>query len=419
MEGGQLTHDRLIEEAVTAACITSKEALWAALIFGLEGEDFYLQKHRLIWQALKDIGENGSGEADEAAVIHWLRRNSSIEAVGGAVAVAELTNNLPAPGLVKHHMLSLRAMRTAREVDELCHSVLVKTDPAEKITTLESGAIRVLGGVAEAKTVTVAEVVGQDDLPVAATSAPSGLIALDERISFRNGAMIVVAATPGSGKTSLALQIAMFNARAGGHVLFASAEMAAGELVERLVAQQTGLGPQAVKTPTGQALDAVKAARISMRDLNTMHIMQPGAMTPSKINAMAKMLQVRNPICLVVADYLQLMGIRGQRGLNREQIVGEIARQLKVLAQELRVPVIACSQLNRRSKAEKRPPELHDLRESGAIEAHADAVVMLDRDENASSTMVYIRKDRFGIPGKLRLTFGRGGKFEEFTGVPF
>lgn len=420
MASEPVKHDQLVEEAVLASCITSKEALWEALVYGLTEEDFYLQKHRLIWQAVKDIGENGSGEADEAAVIHWLRRNSSIEAIGGARSVTDLTNDLPAPGLVRRHMGALRSMKTAREIDTLCAEVACLVDPEEKVQKLESGAIRILGKVADASTVTVAEVIGDGESFTPTGTTPSGLSSLDSKVVFRDGAMIVLAATPGSGKTSLALQIAMHNARYNRHVLFASAEMAASELIERIIAQATGLGPQAVRSPSGHAVDAVTTARMGLRGLDTMHIMQPGAMTPSKIGAMAKMLSVRHPISMIVADYLQLMGIKGQKGFTREQIVGEIARQLKVLAQELRVPLIACSQLNRRHKTEKRAPEMHDLRESGAIEAHADAVVMLDRQENESTTMVYIRKDRFGLPGRLRLNFGNGGKFEDLIhDVPF
>ena len=404
-----------VEEAVLGSCIISKEALWSALIGDLCEEDFNALQNRIIWRALRDIGENGSGEADEPAVIHWLATNNLLISAGGAIYLSRLTDTLLAPTLISHHIKSLKEMRTARSIDKLCGLVIAQTSPETKIEMMESGAIKILGGVAEAGTSTMAEIAKEHSLLVPREFLSSGMSSLDSRVRLRPGTMMVLAATPGSGKTSLALQIALNAADELHHVLFASAEMAGRELLERAVAQQAGVGPEIVRNPKGNNIERIGVHQDRMKELEALHVMEPGAMSPAKVGAMAKMTMVRHKLGLVVVDYLQLMGLKGAKGFTREQTVGEIARQLKVLSQELNVPLIVCSQLNRRHKNEKRPPEMWDLRESGAIEAHADSVVMLDRGENEESTMVYIRKDRFGIPGVMRLRFVGGGRFIEYS----
>jgi replicative DNA helicase len=400
--------------AVLGSCIVSKEALWDAILSGLGPSDFYGQQNRVVWTALQDIGENGSGEADEAAVIHWLRTSGMLDVVGGVTTISGLTSAMPAPSLVKHHIESLKAMRVARDLDRLCSNVIAMDSPAAKINAIEAGVIKILGSVADAETSTMSEIAKKHSLLVPREFLTSGLAGLDDRVRLRPGTMMVLAATPGSGKTSLALQIALNAATAGSPVLFASAEMAGRELLERAVAQECGVGPGIVRNPRGNYIDLISSCQESMKSLDALHVMEPGAMSPPKIGAMAKMTMVRGGLDLIVADYLQLMGLKGAKGFTREQVVGEIARQLKVISQELNVPMIVCSQLNRRHKNEKRPPEMWDLRESGAIEAHADSVVMLDRPENEETTMVYIRKDRFGVPDRMRLRFVNGGRFKEY-----
>jgi replicative DNA helicase len=410
--------DPEVEKAVLCACITSSDLLWQALALHLEPEDLYTERNRIIFRALKDIGEEGSGLADEVLLTSYLRTNGLLERVGGAVYISSLTDWVPAPAMLAEHIKLLKMLRTGREIRSLCLNVMSIDAVEDRLSALEQGSTRIIGGAHEAEAASISSAAYDFSIEDLGEALDIPFERLNSKVRFRRGAMIILAGTPGAGKTSLALQIASGIGRSH-QVLIGSGEMRMRELLERYVAIITGFSEEVIHQPSNNDKQRMEEALQLIREYRKITILQPGMMSPGKIGARARLEMAKNrDLGLVVADYLQLMMLRGgrARGMSRENIVGEMARQFKVMAQELNVPVLVCSQLSRKHKHDRRPPEMYDLRESGAIEAHADAVIMLDREEGSEETLVYIRKNRFGATGRARLRFCNGARFEEYSG---
>lgn len=247
----------------------------------------------------------------------------------------------------------------------------------------------------------------------------TGLMDLDALVGgLRPAELVVLAARPSMGKTSLALHMiraASMGAVPSTRVLFASIEMSRDQIGVNLIAQMTGLNTQAIARGALSSADVATAVAASQRVYESAPIMidDGSHMTPAKLRAR---LETDDRVGLVVVDYLQLMHPDEQRrGASRQQEVGSITRGLKALAKERRVPVLALAQLNRGAETrEGNKPRLSDLRESGDIEQDADVVMLLHRPdyysqkpEDAGKASVHVAKNRNGATGEVPLTFMR------------
>ena len=241
----------------------------------------------------------------------------------------------------------------------------------------------------------------------------TGLSAIDQKITGLNKSdLILLAARPGMGKTSLALNVALNVARAGGTVAVFSLEMSREQLATRLLSSEALVENNRLRTGLLRETDWEKIAGAATV-LNRLDILidDNPLLSVADMNAKCRRLE---GLCLVVVDYLQLMtsaGGNGRGGENRQQVVSDMSRMLKIMAKELNVPVICLSQLSRANeKRDDKRPQLSDLRESGAIEQDADIVMFLYRDdyynedsEKHNIAECIVAKNRHGETGKVEL----------------
>jgi len=257
---------------------------------------------------------------------------------------------------------------------------------------------------------------------IGAHAVPSGFTALDRITNgFQRSTLIILAARPAMGKTAFALSIARDIAvRQNKPIAFFSLEMSDMELVTRLISSEAGLNAQKLKTGNLQDYEwtqlTTKTGELSKAPI---FIDDSAALNMFELRAKCRRLQQKHGIQMVFVDYLQLMqGSADTRG-NREQEISKISRQLKALAKELNIPVLAMSQLSRavETRGNSKKPQLSDLRESGAIEQDADIVMFIHRpeyygvteDESGNSMLgmadILIEKHRSGPTGTARLRF--------------
>ncbi len=414
-------------------------------IADLIGEgDFYRDDHRRIYKHISKLIE-ANRPADVITVGESLERNAELEAVGGLAYVGMLSTNTPSAANIRRYAEIVRERSIMRKVAE------IGTEIAASSYSPAGREARQLLDEAEAKVFKIAEagargqqgfsaiqplltqVVERIDMlysrdnPSDVTGVATGFADLDERTSgLQPGDLVIVAGRPSMGKTALALNIAEHVALEGKlPVAIFSMEMAGTQLAMRLLGSTGRLDQHKLRTGRLDDNDWPRLTHALGR-LNDAPIFidESAALTALELRARARRLHRQHQgLGLIVVDYLQLMSATSQ-GENRATEISEISRSLKALAKELKVPVVALSQLNR--SLEQRPnkrPVMSDLRESGAIEQDADLILFIYRDEvyNENSqdkgiAEIIIGKQRNGPIGYVRLTFlGQFTKFQNFA----
>lgn len=297
-----------------------------------------------------------------------------------------------------------RLYGTARRIAQLSESA----DPAAELVEqarAELDAVHRDTGTTRVVADTIDETLNGQDAP--ATFIPTPWADLNNLIKgWRPGALYVVGARPGVGKTIVGVQAAIDLAARGGWVAFSSLEMPEVELHHRIIAQLAEVPIQRLDAHELTELDWQKIARVRDRLNLTIGIDDRGTVTVNDVRAHARTVARKGRLAGVVVDYLQLMSNpRGDRR-PRHEIVAGYSRALKLLAKELNVPVIALSQLNRASEARPdRRPTLADLRESGAVEQDSDVVLLLHEDEDDETAIdMLVAKNRHGAKGPVELT---------------
>lgn len=268
----------------------------------------------------------------------------------------------------------------------------------------------------------------QDDIDARAKGegigVKTGIRSLDEHIGdMEAGNLVVIAARPSHGKSALACTIAVNNLRAGKRVLWFSLEMNVVETTRRIISQLSGVDSKKFKQPNLEGMTEGETSRYIMAmdefDKMPLHLCDTTNLTPMDIWNMAKAIQAKEGIDLVIVDYIGLLTAekeKNARSENRTQEVSKITRQLKNMAGALHVPVIALSQLNRSNEKENRPPRASDLRDSGSIEQDANTIMLIQRDtrlsgdnktvELCNTATIDIAKVRdCGKVGKIKLDF--------------
>ena len=451
-QGGKLPpQNQEAETSVLGAILLSEQALDGLMIeVKLRPEDFYRERNRLIFRAMLKLKEKTDPEPiDALTVSEQLARAGELEEAGGAAYIHSLPNLVPSAGnvrqygrIVKEHALMRRLLDTSRKIQDDVFSF--SGNPRELLEQAEGELFRIAqeDRTGELRSI---EAVLHDELDklelisregMAMTGTPTGFTEIDEVTGgFQPGNLIVLAARPSMGKSALVTNMAENAAvEYGKPVALFSLEMSETELAQRFIASQAKLNgddlrkgrvrtdrwPKVVK-----ATEKLASSPLYIDDSSDLGILD--------LRAKARRLHSRSPLGLVIIDYLQLMRPENNSDSRVEQI-GQISRGLKMLARELKIPVIAVSQLSR--AVESRPdkkPLLSDLRESGQIEQDADLVMFIYRDEyyNRDSERpgeadIIIAKHRNGPVGEVVLTFlSRYPKFanmyrerDDFGGMP-
>jgi replicative DNA helicase len=424
------------EEAILGGILLDNEAINIA-IEKLTLNDFYRPSNRAIFEGMCSLSERQE-PIDALTLSSQLRMKGTLEASGGVESLWRLASAVPSAAHVGYYCnlvknASLRR-RMISEANAIIDGAFAEGDISEFIDISEQRILAISDSKAASGLVPVGDVV-QGSLKIieslydrkdAITGTPSGYQDLDELTAgFQKSDLIIVAARPAMGKTALALSIGQFVAvnRHQAVAVF-SLEMSKEQLVMRLLCSEARVDSGRVRNGHLSQPDFAKlvaaAGRISEAPL---YIDDTAGLSVSELRAKARRLHREQPLSLIVVDYLQLMKSPAY-SKNREQEISDISRNLKGLAKELNVPVIALSQLNRslESRTDKRPLA-SDLRESGAIEQDADVIMFIYRDEvynpeteSKGIAEIIIAKQRSGPTGVIRLAFsGQYTRFDNYT----
>jgi replicative DNA helicase len=396
-------------------------------------DDFFDKKHSMIFGAMRMLHDKRS-PIDILTLSEQLKSESRLDIIGGASYLTELTNAVPTAAHLEQYAEIVAEKSIRRRLIDASEDILrVSYDENKSLQELiEEAEIR-LFNVSQKHVrqdiTSLESILGDsfdrlDDLhrnKGGLRGIPTGLRDLDKFLAgLQRSDLVVVAARPSMGKTTLMLNMALNIATKAkqGAVLYFSLEMSKEQLVDRLLAAEAGV--DAWKLRTGEGLTDKDFERLSagMGELAEAPIFidDTSGITVSDLRTKARRLHHQHPLAAIMVDYLQLMsgGSRFATSANRVQEISEISRNLKILARELNVPVVAASQLSRSVESRNPPiPQLADLRESGSIEQDADIVAFIYRphyyDENADQniTELHIKKHRNGPTGNLKVFFDR------------
>jgi replicative DNA helicase len=423
-------HDMAAERAVLGALIRDPDVL-PDVAAVLREEAFYFYANRRVFVALAGIAAAGA-PIDLVTLHDALRQGGHLADVGGAPYLAELWEAVPTGVNATYHAKLVRDAATVRALihaaNEILRDAYDRTQPADELVALAERKLYALamdahGDATSARHVrdVAREALRDIDARIANGTGLSGLATgyadLDQTLGgMRPGELLVIGARPSLGKTALSLNIAERVARAGAPVLFVSLEMPARDIAERLLAMESGVSMHRLSRPRDLSRDDIDALVEAGSDRGIagapIYLDDAPDQTAARIASEARRAARRYGVRLVVVDYLQLMRPENPRD-NRTQQVGASALRMKQMARGLGVPVILLSQLNRELEHQNRKPKLADLRESGDIEAHADRVILLHRENDLSANDVVwpidliVAKNRNGPTGDVRLAYRR------------
>ena len=422
-----------LEEAVLGAIMLEKSA-FDTVVEILKPECFYVEAHQRIYSAMQSLS-NKSQPIDILTVAEELRFKEELEMIGGAYYVTKLTNAVvSSANIILQKFIQRELIRISGEIIgdayEDSTDVFDLLDDAEsKLFEITNNHLRKNFDTIDSvlvKTIQRIEDLRHKNEDV--TGVPSGFPSLD-RVTYgwQNTDLIILAARPGVGKTAFALNLArnaVMNASKQTPVALFSLEMSAGQLVQRILSAESEIWLEKIargkleehemKQLYARGIQRLAQAPLFIDDTPALNIFE--------LRAKCRRLKNKHNIGLIIIDYLQLMSGTGEnRNSNREQEISNISRNLKALAKELSVPIIALSQLSRAvetrsaGKDGNKMPQLSDLRESGAIEQDADMVMFLYRPEyyditqnemgenNRGETIVRIAKHRNGSLETVKL----------------
>jgi replicative DNA helicase len=422
------------EQAVIGGLMLAPEALDRVGDF-LGEDDFYRRDHRLIFRAIRELSEK-SKPFDAVTLGEWFDANGLADQIGGTGYLIELAATTPSAANIRSYAEIVREKAVLRQLIEVGTGIVndgFKPEGRESSEVLAQAEMAVFkiaeqGRRGRADFVPLREAMKEAfqllqeryENQGNVTGLPTGYTDLDEMTAgLQPSDLIILAARPAMGKTTLALNIAEFAAlKTKKAVAVYSMEMSASQLAFRLISSIGRVN--ATRLRTGQLEDEdwsrVNMAIKMLSDVKVF-IDDTPALSPDVLRSKARRIKREHDLGLIVIDYLQLMTVPGT-GENRATEISEISRSLKALAKELHVPVIALSQLNRglESRTDKRPV-MADLRESGAIEQDADIIMFIYRDEyyhkdsqDKGLAEVIIGKQRNGPTGTVKLKF-----FGEYT----
>ena len=425
-----------LESAVLGACMLEKDTFAQVLEIIQSEECFYLDAHQKIYLAMRRLFDKGT-PVDLLTITEELRKTNELEIVGGAYYLTNLTMSVLSSAHVEAHARIVMEKFIQRELIRISGSVISdayedSTDVFDLLDKAESGLYEITDkhlrknfkSLQDVLVRTMNEIDENRNKTDDITGVPSGFKGLDSLTAgWQKTDLIILAARPSVGKTAFALNLAMNAAMNPGKqfpVAVFSLEMGAGQIVKRMLSAVTDVSMEAITRgkmaehefiQMSQRMNKLAQAKIFIDDQAALNIFE--------LRAKARRLKQKHDIQMILIDYLQLMQASVDKGGNREQEISKISRDLKALAKELEVPIIALSQLNRsvETRKESKIPQLSDLRESGAIEQDADLVMFLYRPEYhgitndgmgetvEGETQIHIAKHRNGSTGMEKVRF--------------
>lgn len=431
------------EQSVLGGLMLDNRA-WDQIVDRVRENDFYRHEHGVIFKTMAKLIEQQK-PVDVLTVSEALKDLQELDQVGGEVYLFELANNTPTAAnivayadIVRERSILRQLIHVASDISENAFNL-----QGRSIVELLDHAERSVFGISEqgsrgtgpvnikdflTKTMDRIDTLFHANSPI--TGLPTGYRDFDDMTSgLQSSDLIIIAGRPSMGKTTFAMNIAEHVAiKSRAPVLIFSMEMPGEAIVMRLLSSLCRIDQLRIRTGKLADEDWPRiSSTVSMLSEAPFFIDDTPALSPAEMRARARRLaKEHGQLGLIVVDYLQLMQVAGYSE-NRTAEISEISRSLKSLAKELKVPVVALSQLNRglEQRADKRPV-MSDLRESGAIEQDADLIVFIYRDEvynenspDKGTAEIIIAKQRNGPIGKCRLTFmGQFTCFENFVRQP-
>jgi len=423
-------HDLEAEKSVLGAVLLDEAHLSGLIVeTGLKPDHFFREQYGRVYAAMLEL--NGKArKIDHLTVADQLRQAGGLDEVGGAEAIEELAGWVPTAGHAHEYGRIVREHAQLRELIRRAYEILASVQhrdapAAELIERAERAMLEVANDERQKPVSTIESAVSSEldqinrrhEAKSSLTGTPSGFRELDALTGgFQPGNLIVLAARPSMGKSALVANMAENAGLAGHGVVVFSLEMSEAELAQRFLASQSRVPGENLRTGRVTATQWPKLVDASNR-LSSIPIFLDDSGDTGVLDIRAKARRLHfgqeGPLGLIVVDYLQLMRPEGNNP-NRVEQVGQMSRGLKTLARELGVPVIALSQLRRavEERTDKKPM-LSDLRESGQIEADADLILFLFRDEaynkenseRPGEADVIIAKHRNGPIGQITLSF--------------
>lgn len=435
-----LPHNLEAERSVLGAVLIRNEAINHAAEL-IDSGDFFRLAHRRVFDGMVALSERGD-PIDLVTLAEELTRDGSIQEVGGPAYLAALVDGVPRSTNVEYYARIVKEKATLRRLIESAQQIASSAyDAEDDAEVILDEAERSIFQIADRQMRTgftpLRDLVHQSFTTIeqlqahqnVVTGVATGFTDLDEMTSgLQPSDLIIVAARPSMGKTSFTLNIAQHvGVKTGKSVGFFSLEMSKEQLFMRMLTSEarvdahkfrSGFLSERDYSSLGHALGVLEQAKVFIDDTATIGVLE--------MRAKARRLSMEHGLDLLVIDYLQLMQGRG-RFENRQQELASISRSLKGLAKELRVPIVALSQLSRatESRADHRP-QLSDLRESGALEQDADVVMFIYREdqydkkegsENEGIAEIIIGKQRNGPTGSVRLAFQK--QFTKFENLDY
>ena len=415
------------EISVLGAMLQDSTAVLRAIEL-LHEDDFYLPEHRELFSVMSALNRDHS-PIDLVTVHTELARRGTLEGIGGDGYLLRIMNAVPTSANVKAYIDIVREKSTLRKLIGACREISgecykQQTPLADTLASAEKAIFDIVMNRADGEAL---QPLGQvviraydrieelARLKGAIAGVPTGFIDLDNYLTgLHGGELIVLGARPSMGKTSFAMNIAAHaSLNQGKKVAVFTLEMPREQIAMRVLCSDARVDMQRVRKGTVSTDDWIKLAK-SMTPMAAapMYIDDTAGITPSMLRSRCRRLMMDKGLDLIIVDYLGLMRADG-RVENRQLEVSEISRQLKAIALDLKVPVIACAQLSRANKdrTDKRPV-LSDLRDSGSIEQDADVVMFLHREEyynketeDRNIAEVIIAKQRNGPLGTVKLAW--------------
>lgn len=405
--------------------ILLNDELFPQIIESLNREDFALEKHRRIFDRMRDLYQDGI-KIDRVTLLDELIKQGQLESVDGMAYLVSLDDGLPEAQNVDAYVRIVQEKSTLRKMIWMAQRAIDRCLTGDDPEDIRSGLETALGGLEDSddqKLARIGEIVEEEGgpgnilHPPIGGSIPTPWGGLNRRMEgggIPRGQLVIVAARPSMGKTSIGTQIAMAGAERGFSGIFATLEMRRPAIIRRMAMARAGID-SLTASRGAQYLSAEERQRLQ---LAMAWLMEAPIWVTNKhrtvegLRTACRAFKAKRPLDYVIVDYIGLMQHLNSR-LKRYEQIGDIARGLKLLAEELGAAMIVLCQLTRDSAKDGQEPELHHLRDSGSIEEHADVVIMPHRLPDQPKDSVYLlckwflRKQRNAPVGEVPMVFQR------------
>ena len=445
---GNMPHSLEAEQAILG-CLLLDTKIQVEVAAFLQEEDFYAESHKYIFAAMQEIIKNNI-PVDLVTLTDMLEKQGVLEQAGGIAYITELANVMPSTAnykrysdIVTRDSLLRKLIKGSAEIIETCKE---STDKATALSFAEKTVYDISNQADTSEMVKIDKVLTDviskfDELTSDKSSLKgikTGFTGLDNLLNgLHPSDLVIIAARPAVGKTSFAMNIVENVALQGYSCAVFSLEMGKEQIGERMVCSVAGVSMQRAKKGIINKTEWLKILKAREQLANAkIYVDDSAAIRPRELISKCRRLKNKEGLDLVMVDYIGLMTPDKTRSSDsRQNEISEISRSLKILAKELKVPVLALSQLNRAVETRKGRPQLSDLRESGAIEQDADIVIFIHRPDKSASEKeiaegkvqqnvaeILVEKHRSGPTGRVKLYFrGECTKFvnlNEETGEP-